>query len=72
MDAALYGVEVRQPIELGGGMNDPESGISGNRLVLAHCTGKLPWHQLSNENLEAVVEVENDTFVLLREILPYD
>jgi len=28
--------------------------------------------QLSKENLEAVVEVENDTFVLLKEILPYD
>lgn len=28
--------------------------------------------QLSKENLEAVVEVENDMFVLLKEILPYD
>ena len=28
--------------------------------------------QLSKENLKAVVEVENDTFVLLKEILPYD
>ncbi|GKS13209.1 hypothetical protein YDYSY3_42090 [Paenibacillus chitinolyticus] len=28
--------------------------------------------QLSKENLEAVVEVENDMFVLLKDILPYD
>lgn len=28
--------------------------------------------QLSKGNLEAVIEVENDTFVLLKEILPYD
>lgn len=28
--------------------------------------------QLSKENLEAIVEVENDSFVLLKEILPYD
>jgi len=28
--------------------------------------------QLSQKNLEAVVEVENDTFVLLKDILPYD
>lgn len=28
--------------------------------------------QLSKENLEAVVEVENNTFVLLKDILPYD